>query len=79
MSLLKFYLLMLIIYDLGGLTSNPIAEGAGITRDKSVCTDAAGPPIVASSKYQMFTGDLTERAMSSIARAQDREGLLFVV
>ena len=51
MSLLKFKLMMLVISDKDGLTSNPIAERAGITCDKSICTDAIGPPIVASSKY----------------------------
>ena len=58
---------MSIIYD--GWTSNPIAKRAGMTYDKSVCTNAVGPPIVESFKYQIFTGDLTERAISSTARA----------
>ena len=33
---------MLIMFDLDGLTSNQIAESAGITCDMSVCTGAAG-------------------------------------
>ena len=42
---------MLMISDLDILTSNPIAERAGITCERSVCTDAAGQPIVASSYF----------------------------
>ena len=66
---------MLIVSDLDGLTSNQIDERAWLTCDKSVCTDAAGPPIVESSKYQMFTCDLIVRQCRRLLeqKAQDRE------
>ena len=41
----------------------------GIIRRRSSQTLSTGPPIVASSKYQMLMGDLTLQAISSTAKA----------
>ena len=46
-------------FDFVGFTSRPMSEIIGIIRRKSSQTLFTGPPIVASSKYQMLMGDLT--------------------
>ena len=56
-------------FDFVGLTSRPMPESIGISRRRSSQTLSTGPPIVASSKYQMLMGDLTLQVISSTAKA----------
>ena len=47
-----------------------MAYNRGIIVLRSSRTWSMGPPIVASSRYQTFSGDVTERAKLSTARAK---------